>query len=46
MAHFRLSMNAYAAAIQHPGQLGSFQEWCDVQYNYACATSLAGEPQV
>ena len=46
MAHFRLSMDAYAAALQHPGQLGSFQELCDVQYNYACAASLAGEPQV
>eukprot|EP00873_Tetraselmis_striata_P005025 jgi/Tetstr1/425289/TSEL_015740.t1 len=33
----------YGWALQHPTQLGTFSERCDVRYNYGCALAAAGQ---
>ncbi len=41
--HWQACTDAYQAALRLPaGELGSFQERCDVRYNYACALALSG----
>ena len=43
--HFARGFAAYTRALQFPTQLGSFQDRCEVRYNFACLLSLCHQQQ-